>query len=37
MRYMYAAVGGSLVGVAGAAYSLDVKLGWSYHHTSGLG
>lgn len=37
MRYMYAAVGGSLVGVAGAAYSLDVKLGWSYHYTSGLG
>ena len=37
LRYLYTAVGGALVGVAGAAYSLDVKLGWSYHHTSGLG
>ena len=36
-RYLYAAVGGALVGVAGAAYSLDVKLGWSYRHTAGLG
>jgi simple sugar transport system permease protein len=37
MRYFYAAVGGALVGAAGAAYSLDVKLGWSYRHTAGLG
>lgn len=37
MRYLYAAVGGALVGIAGAAYSLDVKLGWSYRHTAGLG
>jgi len=37
MRYVYAAVGGALVGIAGAAYSLDVKLGWSYRHTAGLG
>jgi simple sugar transport system permease protein len=37
MRYVYAALGGALVGIAGAAYSLDVKLGWSYRHTAGLG
>ena len=37
LRYLYAAIGGLLVGVAGAAYSLDVKLGWSYRHTAGLG
>jgi simple sugar transport system permease protein len=28
---------GALVGFAGAGYSLSVKLGWSYHHTYGLG
>ena len=37
MRYLYTALGGALVGLAGAAYSLDVKLGWSYRHTAGLG
>src|SRR3990172_87976 len=37
LRYLYTALGGALVGVAGAAYSLDVKLGWSYRHTAGLG
>jgi ABC-type uncharacterized transport system permease subunit len=37
MRYTYAAVGGSLVGLAGATYSLSVKLGWSHRHTAGLG
>jgi simple sugar transport system permease protein len=37
MRYLYTALGGALVGIAGAAYSLDVKLGWSYRHTAGLG
>jgi general nucleoside transport system permease protein len=36
-RFIYTIVGGSLVGVAGATYSLYVKLGWSYHVTSGLG
>jgi ABC-type uncharacterized transport system permease subunit len=36
-RFIYTLVGGSLVGVAGATYSLYVKLGWSYHATSGLG
>ena len=36
-RFIYTLVGGSLVGIAGATYSLYVKLGWSYHATSGLG
>jgi general nucleoside transport system permease protein len=26
-----------LVGIAGAAYSLDLKQGWSYRHTAGAG
>jgi simple sugar transport system permease protein len=29
LRYLYTAVGGSLVGLAGAAYSLSVKPGWA--------
>jgi simple sugar transport system permease protein len=37
LRYIYALIGGGLVGIAGAAYSLDVKLGWSEGHTRGLG
>ena len=37
LRYMYAALGGSLVGIAGASYSLAVKLGWSFQHTRNLG
>lgn len=37
MRYLYTAVGGALVGIAGAAYSLDVKIGWSDGHVRGLG
>jgi ABC-type uncharacterized transport system permease subunit len=36
-RFVYTVVGGSLVGFAGASYSLLVKLGWAYHLTSGLG
>ena len=36
-RYTYAAIGGALVGLAGACYSLSVKLGWSHRHTAGLG
>ncbi len=36
-RFIYTLVGGALVGLAGASYSLFVKLGWSYHMTSGLG
>lgn len=37
LRYFYALIGGGLVGIAGAAYSLNVKLGWSEGHTRGLG
>ncbi|MEX1248366.1 MAG: ABC transporter permease [Anaerolineales bacterium] len=37
LRYIYAVVGGALVGIAGAAYSLDVKIGWAEGHTRGLG
>lgn len=37
MRYGYAILGGMLVGIAGAAYSLDVKQGWSFRHTAGAG
>ncbi|MBN2556189.1 MAG: ABC transporter permease [Anaerolineales bacterium] len=37
LRYVYTMIGGALVGIAGAAYSLDIKLGWSEGHTRGLG
>jgi ABC-type uncharacterized transport system permease subunit len=37
LRYVYTLIGGGLVGIAGAAYSLDIKLGWSEGHTRGLG
>ncbi len=36
-RFIYTLIGGALVGFGGASYSLFVKLGWSYHMTSGLG
>lgn len=36
-RFIYTVIGGALVGFGGAAYSLFVKLGWSYHHTYGIG
>jgi simple sugar transport system permease protein len=36
-RYIYTLVGGALVGIAGAAYSLNVKVGWSDGHTLGFG
>ncbi len=36
-RYMYAILGGALVGIAGAAYSLNVKIGWSDGHIRGFG
>lgn len=37
VRYLYTAIGGALVGMAGAAYSLDIKLGWSDNHILGVG
>ncbi len=36
-RYLYTAIGGALIGIAGAAYSLDIKLGWSDNHILGIG
>ncbi len=36
-RYVYTLVGGALMGIAGAAFSLDFKAGWSYRHTAGYG
>lgn len=37
LRYLYTMVGGAFVGVGGAAYSLDVKLGWRENLTLNLG
>lgn len=37
LRYTYTLLGGVLVGIAGAAYSLDLKQGWSYRHIAGTG
>jgi simple sugar transport system permease protein len=37
VRYLYTILGGALVGIAGATYSLDVKLGWSDGHIRGFG
>lgn len=37
LRYRYVLIGGALVGLAGAAYSLDIKQGWSYRHVAGSG
>lgn len=36
-RYIYLLVGGALMGIAGAAFSLDFKAGWSHRHTAGYG
>ncbi len=37
VRYIYTVAGGAMVGIAGAAYSLNVKIGWSDGHTRGFG
>jgi len=37
LRFVYTVIGGALVGLAGAAYSLDVKLGWRETLTLNLG
>lgn len=37
MRYLYTMLGGALMGIAGAAFSLDFKAGWSHRHTAGYG
>ena len=37
LRYFYTLLGGGLMGLAGAAYSLDFRAGWSHRHTAGYG
>ncbi len=37
LRFWYTVLGGAMVGIAGAAYSLDVKLGWRETLTLNLG
>ena len=37
MRYLYTGVGGALVGIGGAAFSLDQKFGWSEGHVRNFG
>jgi len=37
VRYAYTLLGGALVGIGGATYSLVVKLGWCHNHTTGNG
>jgi ABC-type uncharacterized transport system permease subunit len=37
LRYAYTLIGGALMGIAGAAFSLDFKAGWSHRHTAGYG
>ena len=37
MRYLYTGLGGALVGVGGAAFSLDQKFGWSEGHVRNFG
>jgi ABC-type uncharacterized transport system permease subunit len=37
LRYVYAILGGALAGIGGAAFSLDVKLGWQSGLTQNFG
>lgn len=37
VRYVAVIVGGILIGLAGAAYTLDLKQGWTYRHVAGTG
>lgn len=37
VRYLAVIIGGALIGLAGAAYTLDLKQGWTYRHTAGVG
>jgi simple sugar transport system permease protein len=37
LRYFYTVLGGALMGIGGAAFSLDFKAGWSHRHTAGYG
>jgi ABC-type uncharacterized transport system permease subunit len=37
VRYAYTIAGGALVGIAGAAFTLDIKAGWTFRHVAGYG
>ncbi|MCL4505266.1 MAG: ABC transporter permease [Chloroflexi bacterium] len=37
LRYIYTLIGGALMGIAGAAFSLDFKAGWTNRSTAGYG
>ena len=37
LRYWAVIAGGVLIGLAGAAYTLDLKQGWTYRHIAGTG
>ncbi len=37
VRYAAVIIGGILIGLAGAAYTLDLKQGWTYRHVAGTG
>jgi simple sugar transport system permease protein len=37
LRYVYTLLGGALVGIAGAAFTLDMKAGWTFRHVAGYG
>jgi simple sugar transport system permease protein len=37
LRYLYTALGGALIGIGGAAFTLDVKVGWSDRPTRNFG
>lgn len=37
VRYGAVIIGGILIGLAGAAYTLDLKQGWTYRHIAGTG
>lgn len=37
LRYIYTVLGGALIGIGGAAFTLDAKLGWSFLHTRNFG
>lgn len=37
LRYFYTAIGGALIGIGGAAFSLDVRLGWTDRPTRNFG
>ncbi|MEY3990357.1 MAG: hypothetical protein RI985_1438 [Chloroflexota bacterium] len=37
VRYLAVIAGGVLIGLAGAAYTLDLKQGWTYRHVAGTG